>query len=219
MAQDKPLQQKKKAAQLMLLKQQVSIQHCLHVLNVLNDWSQLWPKLEFKQIRESVSFIPANADLFPSIAGDNIPDAHGPATFDEPHGNAPSLTKTNVSCLAKYCSVNEDAFPIFQVVSLQKKFKVSMALSAGKNSINVMHICILDGSGDGMVCCLNMNLAHDGSKLCAETLCSCTRSPHSHMLHQPEVQDKSTSVKLQWLTSTTFLRLDIMRLHIQLLIR
>jgi hypothetical protein len=84
MAQDEPLQQEKKAAQLTLQKQQVSIQHCAHVLNVLNDRPQLWPKPEFKSIRESISFIRVNVDLFPSILGDNIPDACGPEVLAEP---------------------------------------------------------------------------------------------------------------------------------------
>jgi hypothetical protein len=51
-AQDKSSWQEKKAAQLTLLKQQLSIQHPLHILNVLNDWPQLWPKPEFKPISD-----------------------------------------------------------------------------------------------------------------------------------------------------------------------
>ena len=74
-----------------------------------------------------------------------------------------------MSRLAKYQSIIEDPSSIFQVVSTQKKFEVSAARQAGKNCIHFTHIRILDGSGDGMVCQLNMNLAHDGSKLCAFT--------------------------------------------------
>ncbi len=167
MAQDEPLQQEKKAAQLTLQKQQVSIQHCAHVLNVLNDRPQLWPKPEFKSIRESISFIRVNVDLFPSILGDNIPDACGPEVLAEPPWvNAPALTKTCVCCLANNRSVNKVASPIFQVVSLQKKVEVLVAHQiAGKNSIHFTHLCLLDRSGDVMVGRLNINLAHDGSKL------------------------------------------------------
>jgi hypothetical protein len=71
-----PMQQEKKAALLKLQKQRESIKHCLHVLNVLNDRPELWPRPEFKSIRESVLFIHVNVDLFPSIAGDIVPDAH-----------------------------------------------------------------------------------------------------------------------------------------------
>ena len=77
------------------------------------------------------------------------------------------LSPKTVSRLDKYQSVIEDPSSIFQVVSTQKKFEVSAARQAGKNCIHFTHIRILDGSGDGMVCQLNMNLAHDGSKLCA----------------------------------------------------
>jgi hypothetical protein len=167
MPQDFPSQQEKKAVQLTLLKQQVSIEHCQHVLNVLRDCPQLWPKHEFKQIRELVLFTRANVSIFSSIAGDNLPDACANALLEESHRTTPSLTKNYVSRLAKYQSVIDNPSPIFQVVSTQKKFEVSAALQAGKNSIHFTHIRILDGSGDGMVCRLNMNLAHDGSKLCA----------------------------------------------------
>jgi hypothetical protein len=37
MPQDEPSQQEKKDIQLSLMKQQVSIEHCQHVLSVLND--------------------------------------------------------------------------------------------------------------------------------------------------------------------------------------
>ena len=96
MPQDKPSQQEKKAKQLSLMKQLVSIKHCQHVLNVLKDWPQLWPKPEFKQIRELVSFIRANASIFPSIAGDNLPDARANAALDRSRDTTPSLTKNCV---------------------------------------------------------------------------------------------------------------------------
>ena len=101
MPQDFPLQQEKKAVQLTLLKQQVSIEHCQHVLNVLRDWPQLWPKYEFKQIRELVSFIRANASIFPTIAGDNLPDACANTALEESCHTTPSLTKNYVSHLSK----------------------------------------------------------------------------------------------------------------------
>ena len=47
---------------------------------------------------------------------------------------------------------------------------MSATRQAGKKPIHFTHIHILDGSGYGMVCRLNMNLAHDGSKLCAGTI-------------------------------------------------
>ena len=133
----------------------------------LRDCPQLWPKHEFKQIRELVLFIRANAGIFPSITGDNISDACANASLEESCHTTPSLTKNYVSRLAKYQSVINNPSPIFQVVSTQKKLEVSAALQAGKNSIHFTHICILDGSGDCMVCRLNMNRAHEGSKLCA----------------------------------------------------
>ena len=133
-------------------------------------------------------FIQANAGIFPSIAGDNISDACANASLEESCHTTPSLTKNYVSRLAKYQSVIGDQSPMFQVVSTQKKFELSAALQAGKNSIHFTHIRILNGSGDGRVCRLNMNLAHDGSTRVQGTLCNCTCSPHSLMSCHLEVK-------------------------------
>ncbi len=85
---------------------------------------------------------------------------------EPPCVNAPALTKKYVCRLANNRSVIKVASPIFQVVSLQKKFEVLVAhWIAVKNSIHFTHLCLLDGSGDVMVGRLNMNLAHDKSKL------------------------------------------------------
>ena len=71
------------------------IEHCLHVLNVLNDRPQLWPRPEFKPIRESVSFFCVNATLFPSIAGDIVPDARDTNVLGEtPFVNDHALTQS-----------------------------------------------------------------------------------------------------------------------------
>jgi hypothetical protein len=153
MPRDKPLQQKKKAVQLSLLKQRVSIEHCQPVLNLLNDQPQLWTKPEFKQIWKLVSFIHANTSISPSIAGDNVPDVCANAALDESHDTTPSLTKNYVSRLAKYQSVIEDPSPIFQVVYTQKKFEVSATRQAGKNSIHITHIHFLDAVA--MAWCVN----------------------------------------------------------------
>ncbi len=67
-----------------------------------------------KLIRESISFICINTDLFPSISGDNIPDECGHEVLAEPPCvNAPALTKKYVCRLANNCSVNKVASPIF----------------------------------------------------------------------------------------------------------
>jgi hypothetical protein len=165
--QGEPSQQEKKAAKLQLQKQRESIEHCLHVLNILNDRPQLWPRPEFKAIRDSVSFIRINTDLFPSIAGDIVPDARDTDILGKtPFVNDHALTKNYVRRLANNISVNEVASPIFQVASSQKKFEVTTAHRiAGKNSIHFTHLRLLNGSGDVMVERCNMNLAHDGNKL------------------------------------------------------
>jgi hypothetical protein len=54
------------------------------------------------QIRELVSFFRDNASIFPSIAGDNLPDARANAALDRSRDTTPSLTKNHVSRLAKY---------------------------------------------------------------------------------------------------------------------
>jgi hypothetical protein len=151
-----------KAAQITHGKQQEHIEHCQHLLNVLEHRPPLWMKREFKQIRESIYIIHAHPDLFPPIGGDIVPDV-----FDDRRSDAKtptSLTKEYVSSIASnQCVANVDAL-IFQVVSTRKKFEVSVS-KIEQNAIHFTHICLLDGSGDVMVGRLNMNLAHDGGKL------------------------------------------------------
>ena len=161
-ALDGQSQQEVIAAKITRDKQQEHIEHCQHLLSVLEHRPPLWTKPEFKQIRESISFIHANPDKFPPIVGDCLPDV-----VDDRRDNAKSpvtLTKEFVSRIAgNQCVAHIDA-PIFQVVSTRKKFEVSVS-KIEKNSIHFTHLRILDGSGDVMVGRLNMNLAHDGSKL------------------------------------------------------
>ena len=124
-----------------------------------------------------------------------------------------------MSRLAKYQSVIEDPSPIFQVVSTQNKFEVSAACQAGKNCIHFTHIRILDGSGDGMVCQLNMNLAHDGSKLCAGDIVQLHMFTSLTYVTSSGGEVTSTNVVLLWLLSTPSPRLGIGHLHLQLLIQ
>ncbi len=74
-----------------------------------------------------------------------------------------TLAKEFVSPIAgNQCVTHIDA-PIFPVVSTRKKFEISVS-KIEKNSIHFTHLCMLDGS-NVMAGQLNMNLAHDGSKL------------------------------------------------------
>ncbi len=147
-ALDGQSQQEVIAAKITRDKQQEHIEHCQHLLSVLEHRPPLWTKPEFKQIRESISFIHANPDKFPPIVGDCLPDV-----VDDRRDNAKSpvtLTKEFVSRIAgNQCVAHIDA-PIFQVVSTRKKFKVSVS-KIEKNSIHFTHVHILDGSGDVMV--------------------------------------------------------------------
>jgi hypothetical protein len=166
-ALDGQSQQKVIAAKITRDRQQEHIEHCQHLLSVLEHRPLLWTKPEFKQIRESISFVHANPDKFPPIVGDGLPDVN-----DDRCDNAKSpvtLTKEFVSCIAGNQFVAHIDAPIFQVVSTRKRFKMSVS-KIEKNYIHFNHLRILDGSGDVMVGLLNMNLAHDGSKLQASEI-------------------------------------------------
>ena len=69
--------------QLKVQSQRDHIEHCLYVLKVLNDRLQLSPRPEFKPVGESVLFFRVNAALFPSIAGDIVPDTGDPDMLGE----------------------------------------------------------------------------------------------------------------------------------------
>jgi hypothetical protein len=103
-ALDERWQQEIKAAQITRGKQQD--------LNVLEHPPPLWMKREFKQIRESISFIYVHPDLFPIIGGNILPDV-----FDDRHGDAKaptSLTKEYVSRIAgKQCVARQRQCPHF----------------------------------------------------------------------------------------------------------
>ncbi len=93
-------------------------------------------------------FIRVNADLFPSIAGDIVPDAGDINMLGKtPYVNDHALTKNYVRRIANNHCVNEVASPILQVVSSKKKFEVTSAYQiAVNNSIHFTHLRLLHGS-------------------------------------------------------------------------
>ena len=148
-----------------------------------------------------MSAVQSQPDLFPPTAGDSLPDAlersaldddtPGSATLNVTRGSCttPSLIKDYVNRLTNHQSA-DDQSPIFQVKSHKKNFEESISIQNGSsNSIHFTHLCILDSSGNVMVGQLNMNLAHDGSKLRAAD-CRHSVAVHIHPTHICFIQGK-----------------------------
>jgi hypothetical protein len=149
MALDILLQQEIKNVQLWQENQQDHIEHTQHMLSVLQHLPRLWMKKEFKQIRESISAIQSQPDLFPPIAGDSMPDAlecfaldddtlgsaPGSAALNVMRGSrtTPSLTKDYVNRLANHQLMDEQS-PIFQVISHKTNFEESKSFYTSAHS-------------------------------------------------------------------------------------
>jgi hypothetical protein len=106
-------------------------------------------------------------DALERSALDDDNDTPGSATLNVTRGSRTtlSLIKDYVNRLANHQSADDQSL-IFQVKSHKKNFEELISIQNGSsNSIHFTHLRILDSSGNVMVGQLNMNLAHDGSKL------------------------------------------------------
>ena len=91
--------------------QLISLDHCCHVLKLLTVKPNLWPRPEFKEIRECVEIIKACPNKFSSVSGDNLPDLSAYENNDYIVGKQPALSKDYVSSIAQYHEVDVSMSP------------------------------------------------------------------------------------------------------------
>ena len=141
-----------------------SINQGEHILSIVLEKPTLWPRPEFKRVRECIQAMKSNPQRFSPIIGDNIPDRSASPDTSKTSHDSSSLSELYVAGIASYKEVDVGLSPILQVVSATMAHE-NNAEGKKTNSIHMTHSRLRDGSNDVMVGRLTMNITHDGNKL------------------------------------------------------